>query len=86
MQESQLQEKIGELRVELKEEDILDRRVREITDKDQYDTENIKTKMAEEFVKELQREKEEKKAKLEEMKERRRSMELQLKEEQKINE
>lgn len=33
MQESQLQEKIGELRVELREEDILDRRAKEIMDK-----------------------------------------------------
>ncbi len=42
---------------------MLDRRAKEIIDKDQYSTENIKTKLAEEFVKELQKEKEEQKAK-----------------------
>ena len=45
----------------------MDKRANEILDKEQFDVDNVKTKKASEFVKELQKEKEEKKAKMQEM-------------------
>ncbi len=46
MQESQLQGKIGELNVELKMQDPIDRRAKQILDKTDFNPDSHKTKLA----------------------------------------
>lgn len=67
--QSQLHGKIGQLSVELSYgEQAAEKRALQILNKDQFSPDDYKTKLAEDFVKEKQREREEMKSKLEEYK------------------
>ncbi len=59
-------------------EQAAEKRALEMLNKDQFSADDVKTKLAEDFVREKQREREEMKAKLEEHREKKRAAELMM--------